>query len=358
MLRARSARGATLLSGALLSGSVLAGCPQLLEDNFERSAALPPTGLDSNGTATFGPDGGAGSSGAGSAGGAPGVAGAAGMGGSTSAVDAGTADASADPAAAGAGGTDADSGGSAGAGGGSSGPATVLGAALLHRYRFDGSGSTLTDDVGTAHGTAQNTQLTGGSGKLTLSGSDQYANLPNGLLSVLETVTLEAWVNWQADPSSAGANWQTVFDFGSNAAGEGAQGEGTTYLYLTAKSGDSEDIHAGYTVAGFNSETVVDGARALPVSNDTAQGTQVTLVVNGALGSLAIYIDGTLEASTAPGQTVDLSALSDVNNWLGRSQYATDPDFAGELLDFRIYGRALSSSEVALSFQLGEHADL
>jgi hypothetical protein len=338
--------------------SVLGGCPQFLADDFELSPALSPTSLDSDGATPLGPDGGVGFSGAGGAAGASSEAGAAGMGGSPAVADAGV-DASTDPDSAGAGGARPDAGGgSAGAGGGNSGPGGVLSEALRHRYRFDGSGSSIVDDVGTAHGTSQNTQLTGGSGKLTLSGSDQYVDLPNGLLAGLQSVTLEAWVNWQADPSSPGANWQTVFDFGTTAQGEGAQGDGTKYLYLTAKSGDSSEIRAGYTLTGFNDETFADGLQALPVSSDTTQGTAVTLVVNGALGSLAIYIDGMLEVSTAPGQTVDLSALDDVNNWLGQSQYASDPNFAGELLDFRIYGRALSSSEVALSFQLGADADL
>jgi hypothetical protein len=33
-------------------------------------------------------------------------------------------------------------------------------------------------------------------------------------------------------------------------------------------------------------------------------------------------------------------------NWLGRSQYTTDPFFGGSIDEFRIYSRALSESEV------------
>jgi hypothetical protein len=70
--------------------------------------------------------------------------------------------------------------------------------------------------------------------------------------------------------------------------------------------------------------------------------------------SLALYIDGALAGST-PFQS-QLSELSDVNNWLGLSQFSTDPLFEGSLLEFRIYGAALSAEQMALSFDLGPDA--
>lgn len=241
---------------------------------------------------------------------------------------------------------------------GSASQGAALRATLLHRYRFDGSGTVITDSVGTAHGAAVSTSIAAGSGKIALSGIDQYVELPNGLVSSLESVTLEAWVSWLAVPSSPAANWQNIFTFGTNQAGEGVQGTGTTYLSLTAQSGDSGDIRAGYTLTGYDDELVADGARPLPLSLDPALGTQVALVVDGALGSLAIYIDGALEVATPSGPAIELSAIDDVNNWLGRSQFASDPELAGELLEFRIYGSALSPADVALSFELGADANL
>jgi Concanavalin A-like lectin/glucanases superfamily len=356
LLRATPARRSTLWLGAWIGASALIGCPQLLEDRFEISPSLPVTGLDSGDHPPLdAPDAGVGSSGpsgAAGAGGAPNTAGTSGSGGAPSA-GAGGDSAGPDASPSGAGGTDP---GPAPDAGPPPEPLTELGPLLAHRYRFSGSGSVISDSVGTAHGTTVGATLS--NGKVSLSGNDQYVDLPNGLISTLESVTVEAWVNWLANPSNSDADWQTIFSFGANAGGEGVQGEGSTYLYLTAKSGDSDEIRAGYTLTGFNNEIFADGDRALPVSSDLTRGTQVVLVVNASQGSLAVYIDGTLEVATTSGQAIELSAIGDVNNWLGRSQFASDPEFAGEILDFRIYGSPLSAAQVGLAFGLGADADL
>jgi uncharacterized protein len=42
---------------------------------------------------------------------------------------------------------------------------------------------------------------------------------------------------------------------------------------------------------------------------------------------------------------------STTQTWIGRSQYAADPLLAGQVDDFRVYGRALSAAEVLALFQ-------
>lgn len=331
------------------AAAFLLGCPQLLDDSFTPTSATAPTQVGSGGSADGGGVGGADGSAGGSAG-AAGTSGTAGAAGSAGGVLEEVPDASS------GGGAGGSAGGGAAPDAGSP-PQTVLGEALLHRYRFDGSGSVVSDSAGAAHGTAVNATLAG-SGKIALSGVDEYVNLPNGIISTRESVTLEIWVNWFADPASSAANWQTLVSFGSNAGGEDAQGNGTTYLQLVSKSGDTGDIHAAYTESGPGSEIAVDGERPLPLSTDAARGTQVVLVVDGGEGRLAVYVDGALEVESPAGQAIDLAAIDDVNNWLGRSQFPTDPELAGELLEFRVYGSALSAADVALSFDLGPDATL
>jgi Concanavalin A-like lectin/glucanases superfamily len=356
VLRPSSARGSALAAGALIGA--LCGCPQLLDDDFDVAPALPRMNLDSavdlgHIDSDAGVEPAVGSGGAGAS--------------SEPALTGGSGN-TPDPSAAGAASEAPDAsgvGGASGAGGEPStlpdagdptGSVTELGPLLAHRYRFDGSGSTVSDSVGSAHGTTVGASQA--SGKLQLSGTDQYANLPNGLVSGFESVTIEAWVNWLATPASDAADWQTIFSFGNNDHGEDSQGQGNTYLYLTAKSGDSDEIRGGYTLTGFNSEVFADGEQALPVSSNSAQGTQVVLVVNGAQGKLSIFINGALEVTSSSGPAIDLSAIRDVNDWLGRSQFASDPEFHGEILDFRIYRVALSAAQVALSFDLGAQAAL
>ncbi len=48
-----------------------------------------------------------------------------------------------------------------------------------------------------------------------------------------------------------------------------------------------------------------------------------------------------------------LASLDDVNCWLGRSQYAADPELTGTFHDFRVYDAALTPSQIAASFAGG-----
>jgi hypothetical protein len=355
LLRATSTRA--LLLGAV--AAALIGCPQLLDDRFGVGAALPGTNLDSGGNlpgsdSDAGVDpisvvGSGGSSGSSGAGGSSGTAGS----GSSGGPDASAGGSAETP--------DAASGGTAGsaADAGDSEPfvaLTDIGALLVHRYRFEGSGSTVLDSVGTAHGTATGAVLDG-SGKLGLSGSSsEYVALPNGILSSLGNATLEAWVNWQAASASSAADWQPIFDLGNSI--DGSQTQSISHLFAVAKSGDTGHMSASYTLHGFNSEILIDTTTVMPASADTAQGTQVVLVANATQGTLELYLNGSRIGPTPTGQAIDLSAISDVNNRLGHSQYSSDPGFQGEFLDFRIYGRALTAAQVSESFTLGADAHL
>ncbi len=336
---------------------LLIGCPQLLDGDFVNSPPLSAAGSAGAGGASplSGMDAGAGGGGRVGAGGNAGLS----AGGSNVVLGG----ASGTGGAGAAGGLANDGGGVPPADASEPGPGAALAAVLLHRYGFDTAGSVIADSVGSANGTAIGAQVVAGSGKITLSGNDQYVDLPNGLISGLESVTLEAWVNWAADPISAAADWQTIFSFGASENTEGNPGNAaTTYVFLTAKSGDSDDIRSGYTLTGFNTETRSDGTDPLPLSSDAQRGTHVAMVVDAAERTLSMYVNGVLAASpptTLPvGEEFDLSAINDINNWLGRSQFASDPEFAGDLLEFRIYGAALDATLIGLSFELGPDTDL
>ncbi|HEX2675131.1 MAG TPA: hypothetical protein VHM19_00790, partial [Polyangiales bacterium] len=107
---------------------------------------------------------------------------------------------------------------------------------LAHRYDFDGLGNAVLDSIGTANGTSTGVSLDG-SGKLALSSADQYVDLPSGLISGFESVSIECWVNWAGSSASYARDgtgaWQNLFTFGTSDQGEGRQGSGTRYIYLT-----------------------------------------------------------------------------------------------------------------------------
>ena len=86
----------------------------------------------------------------------------------------------------------------------------------------------------------------------------------------------------------------------------------------------------------------------------TAEPTQLAVVVNAAAHNLTLYLDGTAVGSSVT-LNEPLSAINDVNNWLGRSQFAPDDYFAGKISEFRIYSAPLTGPELKTSKQMGEN---
>jgi hypothetical protein len=206
---------------------------------------------------------------------------------------------------------------------------------IVHRYSFETDAK---DSVGTAHGTLLGGAAVSG-GALTLSGDGQYMNLPNAIISSLSSVTVEVYLTWTGD---AGNDWQRIFDFGSSDMGEDQAGAGAKYLFLSARK-----FRGCYTSATPKSEVFVDSSKLLPTT-----AAQVALVVDGGK-SLEVFLNGQSTGKT--NLTLPLSAISDNNNWVGRSQYATDPYFAGKISEFRIYDAALTGPQLTTSKAMGEN---
>ncbi|MFO1487224.1 MAG: LamG-like jellyroll fold domain-containing protein [Verrucomicrobiota bacterium] len=159
---------------------------------------------------------------------------------------------------------------------------------------------------------------------LQLDGVTNYVSLP---LSVGNASTFATWVNWRG-----GAAWQRIFDFGNDT---------TNYFFLTpASSGGT----MRFAIRAGGSEQQINAAFALP----TNSWHHVAVTLDGSRGIL--YYDGAPVATNAaltirPWQTVPHS------NHLGKSQFAADPFFAGNLSSFRSFGRALSPAEINAMFQ-------
>jgi hypothetical protein len=220
---------------------------------------------------------------------------------------------------------------------------TALRDALVHRYRFESEGNDVLDSVGGADGVVVNAALDA-SGKLDLAGgtSNEYVDLPNGLLSSLTDATIEVWISW-----AGGSAWQRVFDFGdNNDATEGDQGTGTSYLFLTPNS-SSSGLRLAFSLSGSAAETRIEASPALPSTGVH----HLAAVIDDTADEMRLYVDGVEAGSIA--FTAALSGVADVNNWLGRSQYISDPELGGSYHELRIYAAALSDDQVALSFTDG-----
>jgi hypothetical protein len=224
-------------------------------------------------------------------------------------------------------------------------------AALVHRYTFEGSGTTVVDSLGGPDGSVIGSMLTG-DGAVTLEGkmTSQYVDLPNGLVSALDSATFEQWLTWYG-----GLEWQRIFDFGDDQSGEeDAQSSGSSYLFLTPRIGDAGGrlVRVAYQRPGY-SEIQLDATRSLP----TGKLTHVAVTFDATTETMALYLDGALENSkiftTTP---VRLSVINDINNWLGRSQFAADADLGATIEEFRIYATALSAAQIRTSFAGGPDA--
>jgi hypothetical protein len=169
---------------------------------------------------------------------------------------------------------------------------------------------------------------------LTLSGAaNSYVELPAGLLASAQEMTIAAWVK----PTTTTA-FQRVFDFSTDT---------TNFMYLTtANSGDTAArfriATPGGPTADGGASQVLEGTAPVP----TGVWTHLALVLDSTGASL--YVNGALQA-TSPAVTLRPADLgSTTSDYIGRSAFPKDPYFDGAVDEYRIYGRALSATEIAI----------
>ncbi|MCS7304775.1 MAG: LamG domain-containing protein [Thermoguttaceae bacterium] len=216
---------------------------------------------------------------------------------------------------------------------------TLIHAALIHRWSFDGNAN---DSVGGAHATLINgASISGGWLVLANSGTsndpntNQYASLPIGsTIASLDNMTIETWILW-----GGGNNWQRIWDFGTGT---------TSNMFLTPKSSSTDKRFAITTTGGSGEQRVTDSG-ALSI------GTPVHLVVtlDDATDTARMYLNGVLVAQNTSVTLKPSNLGNTTQNWLGRSQYSWDPFFSGAYDEVRIYNQAFSQHLVNISYQLG-----
>jgi hypothetical protein len=195
-------------------------------------------------------------------------------------------------------------------------------AALVARYEFEGN---LADSSGNAnHGLISGTALyqpgTVGAQALALNGTN-HLNLPHEVVN-FDQVTIAAWIYW-----SGGGAWQRIFDFG-NGTGQNMfltpQASGAGLRFAIRNGGGEQQLNAP----------------ALPIN----QWVHVAVTL-GAPGA-RLYVNGVSVAESSA-ITIRPSDFQPVLNYLGKSQYATDPGFSGRIDDLRIFNHALHASQIA-----------
>ena len=157
--------------------------------------------------------------------------------------------------------------------------------------------------------------------------------LPNDIIKNLDSVTVSADV--LVDTTLTGSHF--IYNLGNLTAGGTAQG-GTGYLFSTATA-----YQAKITNTAYGNEKVTSKG------SDLTKGVwkHITYTQTGTVGTL--FEDGVQVAqNTAVTYTpAMIGSGTTTHNYLGRSAYSGDASFKGRIRDFRIYDRALTTSQVA-----------
>jgi Concanavalin A-like lectin/glucanases superfamily len=159
-----------------------------------------------------------------------------------------------------------------------------------------------------------------------LDGINDFVEFAPGVVSGLTDFTIAAWVRWDG-----GNDWQRIFDFGTGT---------NNYMFLIPRGGDGKSRFEITASAGGGVQTIT-APTALPIG----VWTHVAVSLSGTVGTY--YINGVAVASN-PSLTLRPVDLGITNrNYIGKSQFVSDPGYKGAMDDFQIHNRALTPARVA-----------
>jgi len=199
---------------------------------------------------------------------------------------------------------------------------------MLAQWLFNGNLYDETPNMMDAASLSSASYATGhidGSKALNLQAGTNYVQLPYEVAATDE-MTIALWVKW-----TVASNWQRIFDFG-NGTGH--------YMFLTPSNGSI----MRFAIKNGGDEQLVSCTKKL----DTGVWRHVAVTI--ARDSTTIYVDG-VKAAQSTGITIRPSDFHPTLNYIGRSQFESDPFFRGHLSDLRIYNYALTAEDVASVMQ-------
>lgn len=168
----------------------------------------------------------------------------------------------------------------------------------------------------------KSTYVKQGTASFDLTSGKNYVMLPS-TIGNHNSLTISCWVR----RTNSSATWERIFDFGNGT---------DQYMFLTPNSGSKMRLEMK---CGGTTETV--DATALTVGYK-----HIAVTIDGDNGKACIYINGELKG-TKEDLTIKPSDIKGVCNYIGKSQFASDPIFKGNIDDFRVYNYALSAEEIA-----------
>ena len=159
-----------------------------------------------------------------------------------------------------------------------------------------------------------------GSKSMNLSGS-AYMRLPYEIAD-MDEMTISMWVNWQYTSLA----WQRIFDFGNGT---------DQYMFLTPSNGNQ----MSFAIKNRGEEQTVNCKSRLQ-----ARAWKHVAVVIGK-EKISVYVDGE-EVGSNSDITIRPSDFRPSLNFIGKSQFVSDPIFRGYIDDVRIYNYPLTPEEI------------
>ncbi|MHC4570956.1 MAG: LamG-like jellyroll fold domain-containing protein [Planctomycetota bacterium] len=197
---------------------------------------------------------------------------------------------------------------------------------VISWWKFDeDSGTIATDSVGDNHGIVYGANRTIGpiDGALSFDGVDDYVDCGNdNSLATTNNLTLAGWVKRTGEGSSKEVI-VSKYDGGQYSYRLFFLGNDRVRWYLLSDGGTSEVAYVDSTI------TITDA-------------TWHFIVATFESGTMKIYIDGAMRAS----KTASFSSINVTQESLFIGQENSSNYFRGMIDDVRIYGRALSASEI------------
>jgi hypothetical protein len=211
---------------------------------------------------------------------------------------------------------------------------------LTHAWTFNDG--TANDYVGGADGTIMGTAEIFEGSYVALE-PECWMEMPADQIAIntYSEVTLEIWFR---PFEGANTGYHMIAYFGTTTGTVG-----TDYLFITPARQDDVSraaISCGNQSTPWSAETGANGPEL-----DDGLLHHMVCTVNAA--EITLYIDGILQTATPLDTNNSIDRISTDFAYLAKGGYNDDPEWIGEILEFNIFNRALTSDEVLFLFNKG-----
>ncbi|GAA5116076.1 autotransporter-associated beta strand repeat-containing protein [Luteolibacter yonseiensis] len=229
----------------------------------------------------------------------------------------------------------------------------------MHRFSFNApagpapNGTAVVDSIGglsavirgeDAEFNGREIRLPGGS-----SATEAYIDLPNGIISSRESLSIEFW-----GTQDAAQDWCRILSIGTNSVGEiygpGGVFTGTETLTLFGNVGATQVNRFARSYGTYPNGGPDRNPADYPDSDYGVEFHQV-IIYDKELKEWRWYRNGILMEVIADNEGP--TTIHDLNVWLGRSEFSSDNNFRGRFDEFRIYNHTLSEGEIYGNFLAG-----